>query len=184
MITAQNSNYHLGNGATKENTVTAEFVNSMLQQNEAAANSYLSSINLNKMRSTLATTNWSQHPAINGLAVAASIGSSNSSSHHQNSSTTTQLNHHNNHNYQLTNTSQAAAAAFAAGHNIESILSGSYNNVKIDDQKLDNNYSGILSTGKIANSTGCNLKQENNNNNASVISHQALLLGMCIYIFF
>lgn len=115
MISTQPS-YHLG---TKENA-TAEFVTSMLQ---SEASSYLSSMNLNKMRST---QGW--QPVINGIT---GVG----------------------HN----------AAVLASGHNIESILGGSYN-VKIDGT---NGESSSTKAG-IYNNTGTGSVYNNPNHNNSV----------------
>ena len=108
MISATQTNYGLS--SSKDNA-TAEFVTSMLQ-NEA--NNYLSNMNLNKMRTSL-NSNWQP--------VAAAAAVINHQMH--------QFNHVQS-QHAGSSAAVAAAAALAAGHNIESILGGSYN-VKIDN---------------------------------------------------
>jgi hypothetical protein len=133
MLSAQ-TNYHL----TGKDSATAEFVNNMLQ-NEA--NNYLSNMNTLSHVSKMCSSFSAHWPP---------VGMPNS---------THPLNHHhhhhlNHHNHQIAHLTQsaasssnqiahnaaaaaAAAASLAAGHNIESILGGSYGG-KIDNEKMAN----------------------------------------------
>ena len=153
MLSAAQTNYHL---ASKD-SATVEFVSNMLQ-NEAS--NYLSNMNTLSHVSKMCSSFSAHWPPVGMPNSTHPLNHHHHHPHHH-------LNHHNHQIAHLTQSAAsssnqmahnaaaaaaAAAASLAAGHNIESILGGSYG-VKIDSEKMANsNVMGKTETNTMKNS--------------------------------
>lgn len=147
MLSAQ-ANYHLAN---KDNA-TVEFVNNMLQNEASNYLTNMSSLShgLTKMCSSL-TAHWP--PTLNG---------------HQQQLAQNQLPM----SQSSAAAAAAAAAALAAGHNIESILGGSYS-VKIDNSDKLSNHNHLHKTNNLL-SSNTNNASNNFNLNGNISSNNSI----------